>query len=322
MNQISFAPFCNFNSAVPWGLWVVIYVWLVGISVGSFVLVMWGNFKVSQNIKALTKIGTILSISTLAAGLLSIQIDLGHIERFPNLFLSPNFNSVMAWMAWLYTIYFGVLLLFLLWLRKEPPKLFCGFAIIFAMVALISESLLFSRPPGKIWHSLFFQLHFITSSFVSATGALIILTSILKKAQVKDLLFQLLRKIALPFVTLNIIIEVIELVNHHSLFTREGLILALLNIIIIACLLKKSPAGIITFGYLALIQVLFSKYHFIISAQLVQPYQGFARAYIEPRLNYSYFPSGFEIIVVGGLLFMVLAIFYFLYKIFPLTREV
>jgi len=321
MTQISLASFANFNSAVPWGLWVVIYVWLVGISVGSFVLAMWGNLKGSQNLKALTKIGTILSISTLAAGLLSIQIDLGHIERFPNLFLSPNFNSVMAWMAWLYTIYFGVLLLSLLWLRKEVPKLFCGFAVILAMVALISESLLFSRPPGKIWHSLFFQLHFITSSFVSAAGALIILTSILKKAQVKDQILQLLRKIAMPFVTLNIIIEVIELINHRSLFTWEGLILTLLNIIIIACLLKKTPGGIIKFGYLALIQVLLSKYHAIISAQLVQPYQGFVNSYIEPKLDYSYFPSGFEIIAAGGLLFMVLAVFYFLYKIFPLTKE-
>jgi molybdopterin-containing oxidoreductase family membrane subunit len=321
MTQISLSPFANFNSAVPWGLWVVIYVWLVGISVGSFVLAMWGNLKVSQNIKALTKIGTILSISTLAAGLLSIQIDLGHIERFPNLFLSPNFNSVMAWMAWLYTIYFGVLLLSLLWLKKELPKLFCGFAVILAMVALISESLLFSRPPGKIWHSLFFQLHFITSSFVSASGALIILTSILKKAQVKDQLLLLLRKIALPFVTLNIIFEVIELVNHSSLFTREGLILTWLNIMVIAFLLKKTPAGTIKFGYLALIQVLLSKYHAIISAQLVQPYPGFAQAYIEPKLGYNYFPSGFEIVIGGGLLLMVSAVFYFLYKIFPLTRE-
>lgn len=321
MIQISLASFANFNSAVPWGLWVVIYVWLVGISVGSFVLVMWGNLQGSQNLKALIKIATILSISTLLAGLLSIQIDLGHIERFPKLFLAPNFNSVMAWMAWLYTAYLGVLLLSLRWLKKEAPKLFCGFAVIFAMAALISESLLFSRPPGKIWHSLFFQLHFITSSFVSAAGALVMLTAILKRAQIKDPILLTLGKIALPFVMLNTIIEVMELVNHHSLFSRSGLVITLLNIGIIVCLLKKTPGGIIKFGYLALIQVLLSKYHAIISAQLIQPYQGFAKAYIEPKLGYNYFPSGFEIIAAGGLLLMVPAVFYFLYKIFPLTRE-
>ncbi|MFH1876089.1 MAG: NrfD/PsrC family molybdoenzyme membrane anchor subunit [Candidatus Omnitrophota bacterium] len=321
MTQISFAPFCNFNSAVPWGLWVTMYVWLVGISVGSFVLVMWGNIKGSENLKALTKPATLLSISALLAGLLSIQIDLGHIERFPKLFLSPNFNSVMAWMAWLYTGYVAVLLVSLRWQKKEMPKLFCGFSVIFAMVALIAESLLFALPPGKIWHSLFFPLHFITSSFVSGIAALIILTAILKVRQARDQLLKSLGKIALPFVILNTFVEIIELATHKSLFHPAGLILLLANIIIIALLLKCKTGGIIKVGYLGLIQVLFSKYHSIISAQVIEPYKGFALAYIEPRLNYSYAPSLFEIFVTVGLLVMVLVVFYFLYKIFPLTKE-
>ncbi len=321
MTQISFAPFCNFNSAVPWGLWVTIYIWLVGISIGSFVLVMWGNLKGIEDIKALTKLATLLSISALLSGLLSIQIDLGHIERFPKLFLSPNFNSVMAWMAWLYTAYLGVLLLSLRWLKKEVPKLFCGFAIIFAMVALIAESLLFSLPPGKIWHSLFFPLHFITSSFVSGIAALIILAAILKVGTARDQLLKSLRKIALTFVVLNTFVEIMELATHKSLFHPAGLILLLANIIIIALLLKNKPAGIIASGCLGLIQVLFSKYHSIISAQVIEPYKEFAKAYIEPRLNYSYVPSFFEIIVAVGLLVAVLVVFYFLYKIFPLTKE-
>ncbi len=321
MTQISFAPFSNFNSAVPWGLWVTIYIWLVGISVGSFVLVMWGNLKGSENLKALTKLATLLSISTLLPGLLSIQIDLGHIERFPKLFLSPNFNSVMAWMAWLYTAYLGVLLFSCRWLKKEVPKLFCSFAIIFAMVALITESFLFSLPPGKTWHSVLFPLHFVSSSFVSATAALIVLAAILKVRAAREELLKSLRKIALTFVVLNTLVEIIELATHKSLFHPAGLILLLANIIIIALLLKNKAGGIIKAGYLALIQVLFSKYHSIISAQVIEPYRGFAGAYIEPRLEFSYMPSFFEIIVSVGLLVAVLVVFYFLYKVFPLTRE-
>ncbi len=321
MNQISFAPFCNFNSVVPWGLWVTIYIWLVGISIGSFVLVMWGNLKESKNLKALTKLATLLSISVLLSGLLSIQIDLGHIQRFPKLFLFPNFNSVMAWMAWLYTAYLGVLLFSCRWLKKEVPKSFCCFAIIFAMAALIAESLLFSRPPGKIWHSLFFQVHFVTSSFVSATGALIILTAILKVGAVRDQLLKSLRQIALSFVVINTFVEIIESVVQEGLFSPESLVLFLANIIIIAFLLINKPGAIIKSGYLALIQVLFSKYHSIISAQVIEPYKGFSKAYIEPRLNCSYIPSLFEIIVVAGLLIVVGVVFYFLYRIFPLTKE-
>jgi molybdopterin-containing oxidoreductase family membrane subunit len=300
---------------------VTIYIWLVGISIGSFVLVMWGNLKNIEGLKAMTKLATLLSISVLLSGLLSIQIDLGHIERFPKLFLSPNPNSVMAWMAWFYTAYLGVLFVSLYWLKREVPKLFCGFAIIFAMAALITESLLFSRPPGKIWHSLFFQLHFITSSFVSATGVLIFLVAILKVKAVRDQLFKSLRKIALIFVFLNTFVEIIEWTSHKSLLSPESLILLLANIVIITLLLKNKPGGIIVSGYLASIQVLFSKYHSIISAQVIEPYKGFSKAYIEPKLNCSYVPSLFEVFVVAVLLVMVFVVFYFFYKIFPLTKE-
>ena len=178
MNQVSLSPFANFNSAVPWGLWVAIYIWLVGISAGSFLLVCWGNLKNHLSLKKVTRLGISLSLATLLVGLLSIQIDLGHIERFYKLFTSPSPSSVMAWMVWLYGVYAMILLWSLFKFKKEIPRSFLSFAFVFALVIIVIEALLFARPPGKHWHSLFFLIHFFTSSLVGAIAALIFTTGI------------------------------------------------------------------------------------------------------------------------------------------------
>src|SRR3989338_5824598 len=94
MNQISLGHLANFNSAVPLGLWVAIYVWLVGISAGCFAIVIFGNIINNTYFKQITRLGVILSLATLLAGLLSILVDLDHMERFYKLFTSPSPTSV------------------------------------------------------------------------------------------------------------------------------------------------------------------------------------------------------------------------------------
>jgi len=140
----------NFNSAVPWGLWVSVYIWLIGISAGTYLIVTLGNATNNERLKRITGLALLLSLVTLPVGLLSIQLDLGHIERFYKLFLRPNPSSVMAWMVFVYGAYFVMLLIALVlnFLRKIP-KGFCWIAAIFAAVAIFLESMLFALPPGK-----------------------------------------------------------------------------------------------------------------------------------------------------------------------------
>lgn len=321
MNQISFSPFANFNSAVPWGLWVAIYTWLVGISAGSFLLVMWSNLINNLQLKKLTRLGITLALSALLVGLLSILIDLGHMERFYKLFISPSFSSVMALMVWLYNIYFIVLAWSLLRLKKEIPRLFLIFSIIFAFVVILGESLLFARPPGKEWHSLVFPLHFLTSSLVSAIASLILAVGIFWTKSAKAEILKGISKIALPLVVINLIVEIMDMVSGGSLIYARNLFLILANILVILLLIKQNTTTVIFAGFIAASEVLFTKYNSLISAQLVEPFKGFSRAYIEPRLQFSYTPTFFEVLVSVFLVGSVLILFLILYKVFPLTRE-
>ncbi|MDP2938924.1 MAG: NrfD/PsrC family molybdoenzyme membrane anchor subunit [Candidatus Omnitrophota bacterium] len=322
MSQISLSPFANFSSAVPWGLWVGIYIWLVGISAGSFLFVCWGSLTNNLLLKKITKLGILLSLSTLLAGLLSIQIDLGRIERFYKLFTSPSLISVMAWMVWLYAVYFAILLVSLREFKKEiPKKSFSCFVFLFALAILVVESLLFARPPGKHWHSPIFLLHFLTSSLVSAIATIMFIAGILCAKDKKTNLLSGLSNIALPLIIINFGIELVDILFLGGISHLGNLILLLCNIIIILLFVKKTPISITLGAVMASLVILFSKYVGLISAQIVEPFRGFAMAYIEPRLQFSYTPTVFEFLVGIFLMGLAASLFYILYRVFPLTRE-
>src|SRR3989338_8347994 len=100
----------NYNSFVPWGLWVAAYIFFVGLSAGAFLL---SSLVYVFKVKALEPIGRlslVVAVITLFMALLSIWFDIGHMERFWYVFVRPSFGSMMAWMIWMYTAYFLLLL--------------------------------------------------------------------------------------------------------------------------------------------------------------------------------------------------------------------
>jgi molybdopterin-containing oxidoreductase family membrane subunit len=319
--MISLTAFTNLNNAVPWGLWVSIYVWMVGISAGSFALVNYGNLSGNQYLKSVTRLGLSLALATLLSGLLSIQLDLGHIERFTNLFTSPNFGSVMALMVWLYGAYAALLAVSILKLKQGLPKLFSLVFFIFALGIIILESLLFARPPGKHWHSVVFLLHFFFSSLASGIGALLFATGAFWVKEKKKELLCALSTIALPVIMLNLAIELVGVFSSGQIAQLEAWAIVLANALVILLLRRSSSIFIALAGFIELVTVLISKYNHLISGQTVEPFKGFAQSYIEPRLVFRYVPNNPEIIIGVFLVGLAACIFYFLYRILPLTRE-
>lgn len=100
----------NYGSVVTWGLWVAAYIYIVGLSAGSFLI---SSLVYVFNVKRFEQIGRLavfVAAVTLLLALLSISFDLGHMDRAWHVLIWPNFKSPMAWMIWLYTAYFIVLL--------------------------------------------------------------------------------------------------------------------------------------------------------------------------------------------------------------------
>lgn len=97
------------TSPVAWGMWVAYYIYFIGLSAGSFLL---STMVYVFRMHALEKVGRLAllaAIFALGGGLVFVWIDLGHPERFLNVFLHWNHTSVLAWESVLYLFYIAIL---------------------------------------------------------------------------------------------------------------------------------------------------------------------------------------------------------------------
>jgi molybdopterin-containing oxidoreductase family membrane subunit len=100
----------NYGSYVPWGLGVAAYIYFIGLSAGAFLISSLVYVFGVKRLEAIGKLALLLALVTLLMALVCIWFDIGHMERGWQIWLSPNFNSMMAWMVWLYSVYFVLLL--------------------------------------------------------------------------------------------------------------------------------------------------------------------------------------------------------------------
>jgi molybdopterin-containing oxidoreductase family membrane subunit len=308
----------NFNSAVPWGLWVSVYIWLIGISAGTYLIVMLWKSTNNERLSKITGPALLLSLVTLPVGLLSIQLDLGHIERFYKLFLRPNPSSVMAWMVFVYGVYFVMLLITLvLNFLKKIPKSFCWIAVIFAAVVIFLESMLFALPPGKHWHTIIFPLHFFITSIISGTSFLVFLAGVIKRDSEA---ISSLSKFVLWLLVVNLAVEIVDSIFGGGFSNLKIMYLLLGNIVPVLLLLTPIEVLKILAGLIAGVGTLATKYNSLVSAQLKQPFKGFEKSFIEPGLVFKYIPSATEWLVVIFLISLSITMFYILYKILPVKE--
>ena len=122
-----------------WGLWVVLYIFFIGLSAGSFLL---STMVYVFNMKQFERVGRIALLSalvSLGAGMLFILIDIGHPERFWHTLVYRQGNSVLSWEIHFYLIYL-VLMLAELWflMREDLNKAAGGTGIKAAMSKLLA----------------------------------------------------------------------------------------------------------------------------------------------------------------------------------------
>lgn len=173
----------NYGSYVVWGLWVAMYLFFVGTAAGGFMvacldlLFRWPVFK------GVGRVALWGGLVSLGAGLLSIWLDLGHMERIWKVYLQGNPGSLMFQMVWGYTL-FGVLLAVALYLAIRQPAsrwlrpvmalgLLTALFVSGAVGALIGVQA--ARP---FWHVGLFPVQFPVFSLASGAAMLMTLVGL------------------------------------------------------------------------------------------------------------------------------------------------
>lgn len=100
-----------YNSYIPWGLWVSVYIYFVGMSAGAFLLSTVVYVFQIERLEPIGKLSLHVAFATLVGALVTIFMDLGHPFRFWKVYLSPSMTSMMTGMIWLYTAYVVLLVI-------------------------------------------------------------------------------------------------------------------------------------------------------------------------------------------------------------------
>lgn len=98
------------GSYVTWGLWISADIYFIGLSAGAFLISSLVYVFQVKKLEPVGKLALFSALLTLFLALLSAWFDIGHMARFYKVFVSPNPRSLMAWIIWLYTAYFLLLL--------------------------------------------------------------------------------------------------------------------------------------------------------------------------------------------------------------------
>ncbi|MCM8771029.1 MAG: polysulfide reductase NrfD [Candidatus Omnitrophica bacterium] len=108
----------NLTSSIPWGMWVVFYIYFVGLSAGSYLISTLPYVFGFRRLERIGPLAILCAILALVTGLVFIWMDLGHPFRFWKVITNFNYTSILAWEVILYSLYLALLLVSFWFLKR------------------------------------------------------------------------------------------------------------------------------------------------------------------------------------------------------------
>ncbi|MFP4514039.1 MAG: NrfD/PsrC family molybdoenzyme membrane anchor subunit [Acidimicrobiales bacterium] len=175
------------TNTVSWGLYIVLFMFLVGISAGGLIVVAGGELIGSHRLDALNRLAVIVSGTAIAAAAASIIPDLGRPELAWQMLVSPQPMSPLVWDMVVITVYLAIAVADLWILTRPHParKALRMMAVVSLPVAVLVHSItawifgfLVARP---FWNTAILAPLFISSALVSGTALVLVVAWIVRR---------------------------------------------------------------------------------------------------------------------------------------------
>lgn len=340
------------SDKMPWGLDVPVYIFLTGMSAGSFIISSLALFGLKQ-FESISRIAVVQAVVLLLIAPVVLLIAMGHPGRFWMIYLYPNPTSVISWGAYLLLLYPICCCLYGYYMMKRDmvktplsaiqiqkhDKLARFFGILGVPLAIMVHGytgVLLGFIRGRpLWHTPLMPVLFLTSAVVSGIALLLIILVVLNKYTSiktdKEVLYSL-SKIMLMTLLLDIFFMGAEVLT--GLYGRSGevyeawmvlisgryafhfivleLILGAFVPIVLLATGMKNIRNIVLASIAILIGVFAMRYNIIIGGQVIQTYGGPHGEYV-PRIG--------EWLVVLGLWSVGALMYSFAVKYLPLRPK-
>ena len=213
------------TNTVTWGLYIVVFMFLVGVSAGGLIVVAGSELVGSHRLESLNRLAVIVSGTAVAAAAVSIIPDLGRPWLAWQMLVSPQPMSPLVWDMLVISVYLGIAGVDL-WILTRPQPM-ARWLRIMAMVTLPVAVLVHSvtawifgflvaRP---FWNTAILAPLFISSALVSGTALVLIVAWIVRRVSSWDPpshIFQDLAKLLAWFVAVDFFLLLAELVTAYT----------------------------------------------------------------------------------------------------------
>lgn len=330
------------SNTITWGLYIVAFMFLVGISAGGLIVVAGAELAGSEKFEPINRLAIVLSVAAVATAAGTILPDLGRPQMAWKMMIQPHFTSPLVWDMAVLTLYLTIGLVDL-WIITRVPvsrKSLRVMAIVSLPVAILVHSitawifgLLVARP---FWNTPLLAPLFITSALVSGTSLVIGTAYVVEKTtafRVDATIYQGLRKLLLWFVSADVFLLFTEVMttfvsgepDHREqldilltgrlaiVFWPEVIIGVLVPAILLLSRRGRSPLTMTISSGLFLVGVLAKRINILFAAEF-QPLIGLAPGIPSGRNGQGfipdaiYFPTWVELGVLLGMVSFFLSV--------------
>ena len=169
------------NNVIPWGMPIVLAIYLIGLSAGSLILSSLTYVFGKEQYRPIARMAVYLAIALIFGALLSIAIDLGRPEKFWRLmmfFYLNNMTSMFAINGILYGGYFVISLLYLSIIfsgKRAVTKIMGTVAVCWAVLVHMGTGAIFGFIAAReAWVSPLKPLEFLAAALTSGLALLIV----------------------------------------------------------------------------------------------------------------------------------------------------
>ncbi len=343
----------NMTQFVPWGFWIVLYIYFIGLSAGSFLLSTLVYVFGVKRFEAVGPLALLQALICMMLGLTLVFIDLGHPFRFLNVFIHFNVTSVLAWESLAYMLYIAIILAELHYaisgnrggesIRQKSKQMLKTLGIIGIPIAIAVHggtgaifAVIKSRPT---WYTGLFPILFLVSALVSGGAGLTFLTAFalpLEKAKKLPLLKALATMVVgfvaldLLFISSEILVAFYGGIPSHiqawkvTLFGpfwwafwifQIGMGAVFPIVVIVYSKTRDSIGWLGMSGFFVMLGIVCVRFNIVIPPQLKPEFSSIPDVYHHLRYTTGYFPSMNEMLVALGITAFGMGIFFWVLKL-------
>jgi Ni/Fe-hydrogenase subunit HybB-like protein len=220
------------NNVIPWGMPIVLTIFLIGLSAGSLILSSLTYVFGRQEYKPIARMAVVLAIVLIFGAMLSIATDLGRPEKFWRLFMFfylNNMRSMFAINGILYGGYFVLSLLYLGIIFANKPaitKIMGTLVVCWAVLVHMGTGAIFGFIAAReAWVSAIKPLEFLSAALTSGLSLLIVVVVIVLKLSGREINKKMvisLGRLLVLFIILLVVLILIDKLTHVYSPHREA----------------------------------------------------------------------------------------------------